>query len=243
MDKHILMDIVQLTKKVPTQKGDGHQLTNTHEEDLILLKEINFQIPKKSSFAITGESGAGKSTLLSLLAGLDLPSEGQIVVDQVVLNQQTEEQRAQWRRFNVGFIFQQFHLIPHLTALENVMVPLDLLGNVSQKESQERAMELLNQVGLGQRMKHLPNQMSGGEQQRVAIARAFANRPKILFADEPTGNLDFATSARMVDALFALNDLFETTLILVTHDLTLAAKCQLGIELNAGSIVKTRSSI
>jgi putative ABC transport system ATP-binding protein len=246
---NVLANIQNLSKTVmfegqSTEKNTSSHLTTPARESgaqmLQILKSLDFTINEHSSFAITGESGSGKSTLLSLLAGLDLPSQGDIVMQGEVLNHKSEEDRATWRREQVGFIFQQFYLIPHLTALENVMVPLELLGGARSKEALELARDLLKQLGLGARLHHLPKQLSGGEQQRVAIARAFVNQPKVLFADEPTGNLDFATSARVIDALFALNEQFKTTLILVTHDLKLAQRCAHGVELREGEIVGKR---
>ena len=186
------------------------------------------------SVAVVGASGAGKSTLLALLAGLDEPSGGRIWLNGAELTQLDEDGRAALRAKHVGFVFQSFHLLPSLTALENVMLPLELAGR---KDARSAALEVLEKVGLSARKGHYPNQLSGGEQQRVAIARAFVTRPAVLFADEPTGNLDTATGERVIDLLFDLNAGSGTTLVLVTHDKSLAARCQRIIQLDAGRIV------
>jgi putative ABC transport system ATP-binding protein len=206
---------------------------------LAVLRDVSFSIPQGAFVAIVGPSGSGKTTLLGLLAGLDTPSRGQVILDGADLTAMNEDQRAQLRGAKVGFVFQSFQLIATLTALENVQVPLELRG---EKGAAERARELLKRVGLGDRLDHFPTQLSGGEQQRVAIARAFANEPRILFADEPTGNLDSDTGARIVELLEALNRESATTIVLVTHDLTLAARAQRIIRLSDGRVVSDAST-
>lgn len=198
-----------------------------------VLKNINLEIEAGSTCAIVGPSGSGKTTLLGLCAGLDKSSEGRIFLNGIELNILNEDQLAQVRNENVGFVFQNFQLLPTLTALENVLVPLELRGL---KRQEQTAMDLLVKVGLAERAHHYPSQLSGGEQQRVSLARAFANKPKILFADEPTGNLDAETSSIIENMLFQLNLESGTTLILVTHDLELAAKTQRIIPIKGGSI-------
>jgi len=204
------------------------------ENTLTVLRDVNFSIPQGAFVAIVGPSGSGKTTLLGLLAGLDTPSRGQVVLDGDDMTAMDEDERAQLRGQKVGFVFQSFQLISTLTALENVQVPLELRG---ESGSGERARELLTRVGLGDRLDHFPTQLSGGEQQRVAIARAFANSPRILFADEPTGNLDSDTGARIVDLLEALNRESKTTIILVTHDLGLANQAERIIRLSDGRVI------
>jgi len=206
----------------------------TSEGMLNILSSIDLLIKSGESIAIAGESGSGKSTLISLLAGLDTPSTGTIRLKGKLLTSMNEDGRAAIRNELIGFVFQSFQLLPALTALENVMLPLELNGIKNAKTS---ATALLNRVGLSHRLTHTPRQLSGGEQQRVALARAFVTRPAILFADEPTGNLDSKTGATVIDLLFELNQENRTTLILVTHDLALAARCQRKIKLVAGSIV------
>ena len=202
---------------------------------LQVLDHINFSLEQGQSLAIVGPSGSGKTTLLGLAAGLDKSDEGSVSIDGTKINALSEDARAQVRNELVGFIFQNFQLIPTLTALENVMVPLELRGDASAKST---ALKLLEQVGLSKRLDHYPSQLSGGEQQRVAIARAFSNKPKILFADEPTGNLDEETGQHIEDLLFELNKETGTALVLVTHDLHLANKTQQIIHLKGGKIVK-----
>lgn len=203
--------------------------------DLQILRGITLNIDSGESVAITGTSGSGKSTLLGLLAGLDLPSSGAVQLFGQSLDGLDEDQRAALRLGKVGFVFQSFHLLENLTALENVMLPLEL--DMQDGDRAVLAREALQQVGLGERMGHFPNQLSGGEQQRVALARAFVTRPQILFADEPTGNLDRATGHEISDLLFALQEKFHTTLVLVTHDDTLAARCRKHYRLEEGSLV------
>ena len=204
------------------------------ENRLTVLRDVNFSIPAGAFVAIVGPSGSGKTTLLGLLAGLDTPSRGQVILDNADLTAMDEDQRAQLRGEKVGFVFQSFQLISTLTAVENVQVPLELRGETG---AGDRARELLSRVGLGDRLDHFPTQLSGGEQQRVAIARAFANAPRILFADEPTGNLDSDTGARIVDLLESLNRESKTTIVLVTHDLGLANHADRVIRLSDGRVV------
>ena len=201
---------------------------------LTVLRDVNFAIPQGAFVAIVGPSGSGKTTLLGLLAGLDTPSTGQVILDGSDMTAMDEDQRARLRGEKVGFVFQSFQLIATLTALENVQVPLELRG---ESGAGERARELLSRVGLGDRLDHFPTQLSGGEQQLVAIARAFANAPRILFADEPTGNLDSDTGARIVELLEALNRESRTTIILVTHDHGLAGRAQRIIRLSDGRVI------
>lgn len=202
---------------------------------LTVVDNINFSISKGISCAIVGPSGSGKTTLLGLCAGLDRPTSGSVSLNGIPLNPLSEDERAKVRNLHVGFVFQTFQLVPTLTALENVMVPLELRGEAT-KEVRERAFELLESVGLGDRTHHYPAQLSGGEQQRVAIARAFINEPKILFADEPTGNLDSETGDYIENLIFDLNEKKGTTLVLVTHDLELARKCDRIIKLKSGQV-------
>ncbi|MEH6517634.1 MAG: ABC transporter ATP-binding protein [Halioglobus sp.] len=202
--------------------------------ELVILKGINLEIKSGESVAIVGASGSGKSTLLGLLAGLDEPSEGRVIVGDTDLSQLDEDGRALFRGREIGFVFQSFQLLPALTALENVMLPLELSG---QSDAREQAEHFLERVELQDRLDHYPRQMSGGEQQRVAIARAFAARPTILFADEPTGNLDSRTGSHIIDILFELNREQGATLILVTHDKGLADLCERRLHLDAGALV------
>ena len=199
-----------------------------------ILSSIDLIIKSGESIAIVGESGSGKSTLISLLAGLDTPSSGIIHLNGKSITKMDEDGRAQLRNELIGFVFQSFQLLPGLTALENVMLPLELRGD---KTAKAAATALLHRVGLAQRLLHTPKQLSGGEQQRVALARAFVTRPAILFADEPTGNLDSKTGATIIELLFELNQENKTTLILVTHDHALAARCQRTLQLDAGYLV------
>ncbi len=210
------------------------------QKKITVLENINFSIDAGESMAIIGPSGSGKTTLLGLCAGLDKVTEGRITLDNVLLNALSEDDLAQLRNQSVGFIFQNFQLIPTLTALENVMVPLELRG---EKDIQNRSKELLARVGLADRVSHYPNQLSGGEQQRVAIARAFSNQPKILFADEPTGNLDEETSQSIEALLFGLNKEQGTTLVIVTHDHELANKTDKTIKLKGGRLVESTVSV
>lgn len=207
---------------------------DTSEGVLTILKGVSLKFEAGEAVAIVGASGSGKSTLLGLMAGLDISSSGEIILDGHELSSLDEEERAVLRGQLVGFVFQSFQLLPSLTALENVMLPIELKGDAA---AREKAVDLLDRVGLTERWHHYPNQLSGGEQQRIAIARAFATEARILFADEPTGNLDTATGAKIVDLLFDLNKAFSTTLVLVTHDERLAARCDRQVRLVAGEVI------
>lgn len=222
MNNNAVLVVQNLTKQVVSPEG---QLT--------LLHGINLEIGAGETVAIVGSSGAGKSTLLGLLAGLDTPSSGAVSLAGEQLFALDEDGRARLRATKVGFIFQAFQLLPNLTALENVMLPLELAGR---GDAQHTAQQVLERVGLAARVQHYPKQLSGGEQQRVAIARAFATHPAVLFADEPTGNLDSKTGARIIDLLFQLNAEHGTTLVLVTHDAQLASRCQRTLELEEGRL-------
>jgi len=217
-----LIQVSELTKTVPTTEGT-----------LAILKGVDLEIKAGETVAIVGASGSGKSTLLGLLSGLDTATGGRIFFDGIDLTTQDEEQRARWRGENVGFVFQNFQLLPSLTALENVMLPLELHRCA---DARQRALEYLDKVGLARRGHHYPRQLSGGEQQRVAIARAFATHPRILFADEPTGNLDRKTATRVAEVLFELNRNDHTTLVLVTHDTKLADRCQRRLWMDDGNV-------
>ena len=212
----------QITKTVTTSEGQ-----------LQILQPISFEVKRGESVAIVGASGSGKSTLLSLLAGLDEVTSGEIYLDDAALHDLDEEDRARLRGEKVGFIFQSFMLVQSLTALENVMLPAEIAGR---RDAKQRAKAILDDVGLGHRAHHYPNQLSGGEQQRVAIARAFIGEPKILFADEPTGNLDEANSEKIEQLLFNLNQELDTTLVLVTHDTELAKKCDRQLTMHGGML-------
>jgi putative ABC transport system ATP-binding protein len=215
-----------------------HSLTKTYRSGdtlLTVLKDVSFTLEPGASCAIVGPSGSGKTTLLGLCAGLDLPTSGSVSINKQDLSRLSEDARASLRSQAVGFVFQNFQLLPTLTALENVMVPLELRGD---RAIAETAATLLEKVGLAERLNHYPAQLSGGEQQRVALARAFVNRPKILFADEPTGNLDNETSDRIVELLFELNTSAQTALVLVTHNLDLARKAGRIIQLKGGELVE-----
>jgi len=217
-----MIKVSQLLKTVPTADGD-----------LDILRGINLEIAAGTSAAIVGASGSGKSTLLGLLAGMDVASGGEITLDGQQLSLLDEDQRARLRAEKIGFVFQSFQLLPALTARENVMLPLELSGK---KDADQIADRLLAEVGLSGRLDHYPTTLSGGEQQRVAIARAFARQPKILFADEPTGNLDTRTGERVIDLLFQLNASEGTTLVLVTHDERLARRCDIRFAMDAGEL-------
>ena len=212
-------------------------LTKTYKsgsKNLTVLKNVNFEIEKGTSFSIVGPSGSGKTTLLGLCAGLDGASSGTVLLNGHALETLNEDQRAAVRNQYVGFVFQSFQLLPTLTALENVMVPMELR---QEKNIRARSLELLDRVGLADRHDHYPTQLSGGEQQRISIARAFSNQPQILFADEPTGNLDEETSEKVEDLLFSLNKEAGTTLILVTHDMELANKTNRIIRIKGGQVI------
>ena len=212
----------------------------TSEGVLTILKRVSLRIEPGEAVAIVGASGSGKSTLLGLMAGLDGATSGEVILNGHNITQMDEEQRAILRGQLVGFVFQSFQLLPSLTALENVMLPIELKGD---PEAKNKAKQLLERVGLGERWHHYPNQLSGGEQQRVAIARAFATEARILFADEPTGNLDTATGVKVVDLLFDLNHEYSTTLVLVSHDERLAKRCGRIVKLVAGEIVSDEPNI
>jgi putative ABC transport system ATP-binding protein len=214
-------------------EGVGKQVSSP-EGTLTILDGITLAIARGETVAVVGASGAGKSTLLALLAGLDTPTTGRVRLAGNELTALDEDGRAKVRASHVGFVFQSFHLVPSLTALENVMLPLELRGR---GDARAAATEVLGRVGLAGRVGHYPRQLSGGEQQRVAIARAFVTKPDVLFADEPTGNLDTATGERIMDLLFGLNTASQTTLVLVTHDVSLAARCGRIIRLDAGRLV------
>ncbi|WP_436001111.1 MULTISPECIES: ABC transporter ATP-binding protein [unclassified Pseudoxanthomonas] len=220
--RHAVLDVQGLGKQVPLPEGA-----------LTILDDIGFRIEHGDTVAIVGASGSGKSTLLSLLAGLDVPSAGSVTLDGERLSDMDEDGRARVRGEKVGFVFQSFQLLPSLTALENVMLPLELRGDA---DVEGPARQILEKVGLGKRLGHYPRQLSGGEQQRVALARAFVTRPSLLFADEPTGNLDTHTGQAIIELLFALNADAGTTLVLVTHDDHLAARCQRLLRLDAGRL-------
>ena len=217
-----MIDARNLSKSVVTARGT-----------LNILNSVNLSIEAGDTVAIVGASGSGKTTLLSLLAGLDQPSEGQVFLDGECLTAMNEDGRAEIRSRYVGFVFQSFHLLENLTALENVMLPLELLGR---RDADGDAEALLSRVGLTDRLTHYPNQLSGGEQQRVAVARAFAAMPRVLFADEPTGNLDSSTGEQIIELLFEINREKQTTLVLVTHDDALASRCRHVVHLKAGTI-------
>ena len=217
------LQVTGLGKRVPLPSGE-----------LTILKGVDFQIAQGDTVAIVGASGSGKSTLLSLLAGLDSPSDGAVELDGEALSSLDEDGRARVRGAKVGFVFQSFQLLPSLTALENVMLPLELRGDA---DVEGPAKQILEKVGLGGRLGHYPRQLSGGEQQRVALARAFVTRPSLLFADEPTGNLDTNTGQAIIELLFALNQEAGTTLVLVTHDEHLAERCGRILRLDSGVLV------
>ena len=209
---------------------------NSGSKKLTVLENISFDIEERETFAIVGPSGSGKTTLLGLCAGLDQPDSGEIELCGTFINVLSEDQRALLRNQKVGFVFQDFQLIPTLTALENVAVPLELRGD---KKATQVSKELLEKVGLSDRFDHYPSQLSGGEQQRVALARAFSNKPDILFADEPTGNLDEETGKKVVELLIELNRESGTTLVIVTHDMELAKKTQRILRLKGGKVLET----
>ena len=205
------------------------------EGPLTILSDVSFSIHPGEAVAVVGASGAGKSTLLALLAGLDLPTSGHVLLDGANLSDLDEDGRAGVRAASVGFVFQSFHLVPSLNALENVMLPLEL---AERRDARAVARDIIEKVGLGERWSHYPAQLSGGEKQRVAIARAFAAEPVVLFADEPTGNLDSRTGAHIMTLMFDLNERTSTTLVLVTHDSSLAKRCDRVLELDAGKLIR-----
>ena len=221
--KDLILEVKNITKEV-----------NSPEGVLTIVRDVNLSIEPGELVSLVGPSGSGKTTLLAIMAGLDLPSAGSITLLGSEITLLDEDQRAQIRGRDVGFVFQSFHLMPKLSALDNVMLPLEISGI---DEAQSKAKEALISVGLEKRAKHFPTQLSGGEKQRVAIARAMVNKPKILFADEPTGNLDTKSSSAITDLLFSVNELMQTTLVLVTHDLALAEKCTKIYELSEGELL------
>ncbi|MBX3702261.1 MAG: ATP-binding cassette domain-containing protein [Steroidobacteraceae bacterium] len=223
MDRKTVLEARSLRKQVTSPEGM-----------LTILDDVSLQVAAGETVAVVGASGAGKSTLLALLAGLDEPTAGAVWLSGTELSALDEDGRAEARARHVGFVFQSFHLVPSLTALENVMLPLELAGR---SDARAAAREALAQVGLAGRLGHYPRQLSGGEQQRVAIARAFVTRPAVLFADEPTGNLDTTTGARVMQLLFEMNRATGTTLVLVTHDRAIAERCDRVIEMDAGRLV------
>lgn len=223
-------------KQVPILQAAHVAKNISHAAGVLqVLEDVNLTLFAGETAVIVGASGSGKSTLLSLLAGLDEASAGDIALFGKVLNRMDESARARLRQKDIGFVFQSFQLFPSLTALENVRLPLDLCG---EKNAQARALEMLERVRLGARSHHLPRQLSGGEQQRVALARAFVSMPKLLFADEPTGNLDAVTGGQIIDLMFELNRAHQTTLVLVTHDSTLAERCQRAFHLAGGKLTE-----
>jgi len=222
-----------MTRDIVLEARNVSKQVSSPEGPLTIVREISLQVRAGESIAIVGPSGAGKSTLLALLAGLDLPSSGEIWLAGVNLSGLDEDGRARLRAQRVGFVFQSFHLVPSLTALENVMLPLELAHRA---DARAAAGAWLARVGLDERLAHYPRQLSGGEQQRVALARASVGRPAVLFADEPTGNLDSVTGERIAQLLFELNEGSDTTLVLVTHDRTLAARCDRILFMDAGAI-------
>jgi len=222
MKRDIVLEARNLVKQVSSPEGL-----------LTIVRDISFAVTKGESVALVGPSGAGKSTLLALLAGLDLPTSGEVILAGKALNSLDEDGRARVRAQSVGFVFQSFHLVPSLTALENVMLPLELSGRT---DARDTAALMLARVGLDKRFGHYARQLSGGEQQRVALARASVGHPDVLFADEPTGNLDTVTGERIAQMLFELNSGSQTTLVLVTHDRTLAARCGRVLTMDAGSL-------
>ena len=220
--KESILEVQNITKEV-----------NSPEGVLTILKDVNLTINSGDVTSIVGPSGSGKTTLLAIMAGLDLPSRGRIKLMGHEITTMNEDKRAQVRSNDVGFVFQSFHLLPRLSALDNVMLPLEILGD---KNAKKKSLEALDQMGLKKRVRHLPNQLSGGEKQRVAIARAMVKQPKILFADEPTGNLDKTSTEVISDLLFSINRSSQTTIVIVTHDLLLAQNCETMHELNEGSL-------
>jgi len=221
--KDLILEVKNITKEV-----------NSPEGLLTIVKDINLSVEQGKPISLVGPSGSGKTTLLAIMAGLDLPTRGTVTLLGSEITGLDEDKRAQIRGKDVGFVFQSFHLMPRLSALDNVMLPLEISGDPN---AMGKAQEALGQVGLAKRSKHFATQLSGGEKQRVAIARAIVNKPKILFADEPTGNLDKKSSGAITDLLFSINELINTTLVLVTHDLVLAEKCDEVFELSDGCLL------
>ncbi len=228
MTRDIVLEARNLSKQVSSPEGP-----------LTIVRDVSFTVTRGESVALVGPSGAGKSTLLALLAGLDLPTSGEVLLAGERLGALDEDGRARLRAERVGFVFQSFHLLPSLTALENVMLPLELAGRA---DARPVAGRMLERVGLAARLGHYPRQLSGGEQQRVALARASVGTPTVLFADEPTGNLDTATGERIAQLLFELNQGSETTLVLVTHEAALAARCARVLSMEAGALIRDASA-
>ena len=226
-----------MTQPLMIQVNNLSQRVSVSKEQLTILDQIQLQVKSGESLAIVGASGSGKSTLLGMLAGLDLPSEGEIFIAGQALHLMDEEQRAKLRSEKIGFVLQSFLLIPELTALENVMLPAELRGI---KQARELATTLLKEVGLGERLQHKPAKLSGGEQQRVALARAFICQPALLLADEPTGNLDQHTGQKIADLLFRMNQESGSSLVIVTHDVALATRCQRQVHMQAGQLEESR---
>ena len=226
-----------MTQPLMIQVNNLSQRVSVGKEQLTILDQMQLQVKSGESLAIVGASGSGKSTLLGMLAGLDLPSEGEIFIAGQALHLMDEEQRAKLRSEKIGFVFQSFLLIPELTALENVMLPAELRGI---KQARELATTLLKEVGLGERLQHKPAKLSGGEQQRVALARAFICQPALLLADEPTGNLDQHTGQKIADLLFRMNQESGSSLVIVTHDVALATRCQRQVHMQAGQLEESR---
>ena len=220
-------------KTILSARGIG-KTVKSGSSDLVILRDIDLGVTAGEAVAVVGASGSGKSTLLAILAGLDTPSAGSVQVDGADIFALDEDARAELRGRSVGFVFQSFQLLPSLTALENVMLPLELAGRA---DAESVSIEILSKVGLADRLAHYPKHLSGGEQQRVALARAFSVRPKLLFADEPTGSLDAESGAGVIDLIFELNRSFGTTLVMVTHDEHLAQRCSRAVRLAAGRIV------
>jgi len=229
MTRDTVLQALGLTRQVSSPEGP-----------LTIVRDVSFAIRPRESVAIVGPSGAGKSTLLALLAGLDMPTAGQVWLAGQEITALDEDGRARVRGAHVGFVFQSFHLVPALTALENVMLPLELIGR---RDAAAPARDMLERVGLGTRSGHYPRQLSGGEQQRVAMARASVTRPAVLFADEPTGNLDAATGERIIQLLFDLNADAQTTLVLVTHDWALAGRCQRVLTMDSGALIEGEARV
>jgi len=227
-------------RKLVLRAENVYKRVTSPEGELTILSDIGLEVKAGETIAIVGPSGAGKSTLLALLAGLDAPSAGKIWLDGEELTALDEDGRAELRARRVGFVFQSFHLIPSLTAVENVMLPLELAGSSDARASADAVLE---QVGLLPRRRHYPRQLSGGEKQRVAIARAFVTEPAVLFADEPTGNLDTRTGKTIIDLLFSLNARRETTLVIVTHDQQLANRCDRVVNMDAGKLVSPAEAL
>ena len=234
------MSNIEAGAKVVLSAHEISKQVSSPEGTLTILSDVSFTIQSGESVAVVGPSGAGKSTLLALLAGLDLPTAGYVTLNGAKLGELDEDGRARVRAESVGFVFQSFHLVPSLNALENVMLPLELAGHDNARTA---SLEIINKVGLGDRWSHYPAQLSGGEKQRVAIARAFATDPAVLFADEPTGNLDARTGATIMELMFELNRSSSTTLILVTHDNSIAERCRRILSLDAGKLISDTKAV